>query len=196
MTVNSNQLALSAIAAIIIIALFFTVFVMRVSSHLSSDASRPLAAPIAMGGFAPPGSSGNGQLDPATRAEDIGWTIVDFVETAPSGETKTVKACRFGVRPSPSEDLDFFRHENVWYKLRSGVLLLQDDGFSISPKTKRNYRYLETPAHFKARDPFFLYRVHVALSKTRSNALSPYEYLLFLRANIPSCAGLPLDDGA
>lgn len=163
----------------------------HISDRVSPTATLKLAETPEWSGYSPSlGPGYNGELTGDFLRAGVDWIVTDFYSDG--DEERSEKKCYFKQTPAPADDVDFFRYKNVWYKLRKGQAHFSLNGFSVKPATQPCCGGWPTPNYFPVKNPFFLYRVQIVRQKFRAKALSPHEYLLHLKANVGSCADIPI----
>lgn len=135
-------------------------------------------------GYTPPGVYGHGDL--VSNNGQFGWYIYDINDP----ENGVRKACIEGVKPQSDWDVDFIYSKGAWYKLRSGLGVLSEDGFLADPPTQ-DWHGIPTKLAFPVRKPDLPYRAKILVSKLKDGTQSPLDYLQMLKASNPSCANIP-----
>jgi len=136
-------------------------------------------------GFTPSGVYGHGNL--VTKNGSYGWYVYDI----PDPQFGVKKICAYDTKPQDHWDIDFVYVKGDWYKLRSGMGIISDNGFSSAPKTQKWKNLISTKISFPVRRPDFPYRLKVFVSKIKDGSLSPLEYLQSLKASNPNCVNMP-----
>ncbi|MEP1230325.1 MAG: hypothetical protein ABJG88_06585 [Litorimonas sp.] len=140
---------------------------------------------LAASGYTPQDVFGHGNV--VLNGGKLGWYIYDI----PLEDGRVRKICANGVLPEPYVDFDFFHYEGKWFKLRTGSLILEENGIRVEPPTSKWKGILSSKTAFPVRDPDFLYKVKIIISKLQYGSLSPLEYLQGLKQSNPSCMNIP-----
>lgn len=178
---------------LVIFAIALTCICLRLSYVQYNIAHTPLEiGDIADAGYTHPGDFGHGNL----YSENIEsfWYIYDI--PAPEiGDGKVRKICTYS-RPEniqkgiASADIDFFFFDNIWYKIRTGNVIITGTKFIGPPNTKWK-GWLSSKAVFPVDKPDLPYRLKIIWAKIANGSLSPKEYVEGLKISNPSCHEIP-----
>lgn len=171
---------------IVVLAVLFTALFARYSWVQNEIDSLPIdITEYANSGYTPPDVYGHGDLISDDGTFD--WYIYDISDP----EFNVRKACVYSVQPQPDWDIDFIYAEGQWYKLRSGLGRISQDGFTAEPATQKWNGFFNTRMTFPVRKPDLPYRVKILYSKLKDKHQSPLDYLQRLKKINPTCANMP-----